>query len=308
MTFTGQSGVSFDRAGRISMHEVLQRIEETTGGLLRAGGLRAVALRASALLPDRLPAAGPGGRAAGPVHALHRAGGVLRLPVRPAVPRAVARGSRRPCATRSIGCGPRPTAIPRRPARCAALDQLLRRMFPSDRSLSRAEALRVGERAVKAVYVHSHMDEETFDVERVAQCCDSNCYPDGGTIPVCNYNVLYREKEHQFMHAPRTWNERTRRAAAAAPLAADRDHMTGAHGPPGRQALPGHRRVARAGAGDGPGVRPRRGRGSPSPSTGTRPTPTRPGRGCRGDAAPGGPASRWSSRARWPTPRTPRRW
>ncbi len=52
---------------------------------------------------------------------------------------------------------------------------------------------------MKAVYVHSHMDEETFDIERVAQCCDTNCYADGSTIPVCSYNVLYREKEAAFM-------------------------------------------------------------------------------------------------------------
>ena len=60
------------------------------------------------------------------------------------------------------------------------------------------------------------MDEETFDVERVAQCCDSNCYPDGGTIPVCSYNVLYRDKEHQFMHAAPALEPAHRRAAAAA--------------------------------------------------------------------------------------------
>ncbi len=35
ITYTGQGGVSFDRSGRISMHEVLRRIEETTGGMLR---------------------------------------------------------------------------------------------------------------------------------------------------------------------------------------------------------------------------------------------------------------------------------
>ena len=45
------------------------------------------------------------------------------------------------------------------------------------------EALRVSERAVKAVYVHSHMDEETFDVERAVECCDSNCYADGTHDP-----------------------------------------------------------------------------------------------------------------------------
>ena len=62
---------------------------------------------------------------------------------------------------------------------------------------------------MKAVYIHSHMDEETFDTERAVECCDSNCYPDGTTIPVCNYNVLYREKEVHFNLEPRRWNERT---------------------------------------------------------------------------------------------------
>ena len=83
-------------------------------------------------------------------------------------------------------------------------------MFPADRPLiARARRCASAERAAKAVYVHSHMDEETFDTERVAQCCDSNCYADGSTIPVCNYNVLYREKEAAFMTEPRAWNERS---------------------------------------------------------------------------------------------------
>ena len=60
-------------------------------------------------------------------------------------------------------------------------------------ALPREQALRASERAVKAIYVHSHMDEETFDVERAIDCCDSNCYADGRTVPVCNYNVLYRD-------------------------------------------------------------------------------------------------------------------
>ena len=69
-------------------------------------------------------------------------------------------------------------------------------------------ALRAGEKAIKAVYVHSHMDEETFDTERAVDCCDSNCYADGTTIPVCNYNVLYREKEAKFNVEPAHWGER----------------------------------------------------------------------------------------------------
>ena len=64
-------------------------------------------------------------------------------------------------------------------------------------------------RLSKAIYIHSHMDEETFDVERIVQCCDSNCYADGSTIPVCSYNVLYREKEARFMKHAVAWNERS---------------------------------------------------------------------------------------------------
>jgi uncharacterized radical SAM superfamily Fe-S cluster-containing enzyme len=74
--------------------------------------------------------------------------------------------------------------------------------------VDRQEALRTLERASKAIYIHSHMDEETFDTERIVQCCDSNCYADGTTIPVCTYNILYREKEPHFMLKPAKWNER----------------------------------------------------------------------------------------------------
>ena len=79
------------------------------------------------------------------------------------------------------------------------LRNLLERMFPSGRSITRDESLRAGEKAVKAIYVHSHMDAEDFDNERLVMCCDSNVYPSGESIPVCAYNVLYREKENRFM-------------------------------------------------------------------------------------------------------------
>ncbi|TMQ15079.1 MAG: hypothetical protein E6J90_25995 [Deltaproteobacteria bacterium] len=88
------------------------------------------------------------------------------------------------------------------------LRRMLDAMFPSDRPLTADQAIRAGERAVKAVYVHSHMDEETFDVERTVDCCDSNCYADGSTIPVCNYNVLYRDKEANFNVEPARWGSR----------------------------------------------------------------------------------------------------
>jgi hypothetical protein len=67
------------------------------------------------------------------------------------------------------------------------------------------------------------MDEETFDTERAADCCDSNCYADGRSIPVCNYNVLYRDKEPQFNVTPRRWDTRAggNKAARSLPLFKD---------------------------------------------------------------------------------------
>src|SRR5947209_14922373 len=49
-----------------------------------------------------------------------------------------------------------------------------------------------------ADYIHSHMDEENFDVARVMKCCVGVPEADGSNIPTCSYNVLYREKDRRF--------------------------------------------------------------------------------------------------------------
>lgn len=208
ITYTGQGGVAFDRSGRISMREVLQRIEETTNGLLRV----------SDFIPS--PSAHPlcyqiaymlidddGGPAVPFLRFMDRdtmyrvlqdhlylePNTQLERALQDAMDMVWSRGE--PDDERILGM----------------LNKLVRKMFPTDKRLSPAEALRISERSAKAVYIHSHMDEETFDVERIYQCCDSNCYADGSTVPVCNYNILYREKEAKFMVKPKEWGERTGR-------------------------------------------------------------------------------------------------
>jgi uncharacterized radical SAM superfamily Fe-S cluster-containing enzyme len=201
MTFTGQSGASFDRSGRISMREVLQRIEETTGGLLTVADF----------VPS--PCAHP------LCYQIAYLLGDPDDPDGPMVPltRLVDRDTFYDCLSERLYIEPSPRleaalhdAINRlfaedRPdgeRTLSMLKRMLGELFPPGRGLSEEAALRTAERWAKAVYVHSHMDEETFDVERVAQCCDSNCYPDGSTVPVCSYNVLYRETEEHFMMKP----------------------------------------------------------------------------------------------------------
>ncbi|MBI5517599.1 MAG: radical SAM protein [Deltaproteobacteria bacterium] len=208
ITYTGQGGTHFDpsRSGRISMVEVLDRIAETTHGWLTREDFvsspcaHPLCYQIAYLLLD--PDGGP------PVpftrfmprEALY-ACLAERLYLEPsraledALQDAMDRlwVSDEPEAERTL----------------KILRQLLGALFPRDRVITREEALRAAERASKAVYVHSHMDEDTFDVERLAQCCDSNCAEDGTTIPVCAYNVLYKEKEAEFMAAPRSWGERS---------------------------------------------------------------------------------------------------
>ncbi len=207
MTYTGQSGVSFqqeDRSGRISMYEVLERIEQTTGGFLTPDDwvpspcAHPLCYQIAYLLLD--PEGGkpiPFTRFM-PKEALYEAlADRLYLEPTPALERVLKESIDR---LWSEDGDERTLRL---------LKRLLLEMFPQGKTLSREAALRVSERAIKAVYIHSHMDEETFDAERTAECCDSNCYADGRTVPVCNYNILYREKEAHFMTKPVNWNERS---------------------------------------------------------------------------------------------------
>ena len=205
MTFTGQSGASFPKSGRISTYEVLERIEATTAGLLSASDFvpspcaHPLCYQIAYLLID--PEAGP------PIPFTRF---MSRRELSDALadrlylePTAQLEASLRRAIDRAWT---EDTAEAERVLRL--LKHLLSDMFPRGGHRAPEAALRAAERAVKAVYIHSHMDEDTFDTERARECCDSNCYADGTTIPVCNYNVLFREKEHAFNRYPKRWNDR----------------------------------------------------------------------------------------------------
>jgi uncharacterized radical SAM superfamily Fe-S cluster-containing enzyme len=206
MTFTGQSGATFDRSGRISMFEVLELIEEKTGGLLRPSDFvtspcaHPLCYQIAYLLID--PAGGdpiPLTRIMPREELFDALSDRLYLE-----PSARLEESLKMAIDRLWASDEEPESA----RALRLLRNMLETMFPSDHPLTREQALAAGERAIKAVYIHSHMDEETFDTERAVDCCDSNCYADGTTIPVCNYNVLYREKEARFNALPARWGTR----------------------------------------------------------------------------------------------------
>jgi hypothetical protein len=80
----------------------------------------------------------------------------------------------------------------------ATLKRLLKEMFPPGRPLPLADRQKIAERATKAIYIHSHMDEESFDVSRIMKCSVGVPEIDGSNIPTCSYNILYRERDRRF--------------------------------------------------------------------------------------------------------------
>lgn len=52
---------------------------------------------------------------------------------------------------------------------------------------------------ITIISVHAFMDEYNFDVERAKKCCITEILPNGQMIPFCVYNILYRkEMKKQF--------------------------------------------------------------------------------------------------------------
>ncbi len=79
------------------------------------------------------------------------------------------------------------------------LRRLLSEIYPENgRALPLEVRQKRAERSIKAIYIHSHMDEASFDVGRVMKCCVGVPEEDGTFIPTCSYNVLHREKDPRF--------------------------------------------------------------------------------------------------------------
>lgn len=82
--------------------------------------------------------------------------------------------------------------------RLPAVKAWLARLHPPGKTLSPAERQAVAEESILAVYLHSHMDEDTLDLARLVACPDQVPDPDGRLIPACAYNLFYREKDPRF--------------------------------------------------------------------------------------------------------------
>ena len=199
LTFTGQGGVGFDRQARITIPDLHRILETHTGGRIRP--------------KDFVPSPLAHAHCYSICYLLMLDGGGY-------VPftRFLGRERVYDLLSDSIYIQPRekvetmlreaidelwadPDSCPEGEAVLRTLRGLIDRMFPPGAPISLEERQRIAERASKAVYIHSHMDEETFDVARIMKCSVGVPEEDGSNIPTCSYNVLYREKDARFADA-----------------------------------------------------------------------------------------------------------
>jgi hypothetical protein len=198
MTFTGQSGADFDRATRYTTYDALVDLERQTDGLLRVDDFvpSPVAHSLCYLVTYLLRLDDgrwlPFPRFMEPEDVRALLSGGLYLEPGPAVEDKLGDVIARLWAG-DIECDEADTVL-------AVLKRLVGEIFAP--GLSDVERLAVSERHTKAIYVHTHMDEETFDTDRIRQCCVGMPGADGTNIPSCAYNVLYRERDARFTPAP----------------------------------------------------------------------------------------------------------
>jgi len=78
------------------------------------------------------------------------------------------------------------------------LRRLVTAVYPAGVNRTDFERQREAEKHLLTVYLHAHMDEDTFDVARVAVCPDRVPDDRGRMIPACAYNLFYRMHDHRF--------------------------------------------------------------------------------------------------------------
>ncbi len=187
MTFTGQGGRGFEPAARITVPDILKQLEATTEGRIA--------------LKDFVPSPCAHPMCYQTCYLLHTDEGWLPFA------RFMSKPQIRELLTGNLYMEPGETlervlqdvindlwAADAQPSVLKALKSTLRELGGADYR----QQQRIAERTAKTLYIHSHMDDENFDTDRIRQCCVGVPAADGGNIPTCSYNILYRGRDPRF--------------------------------------------------------------------------------------------------------------
>ena len=189
MTYTGQGGGRFERTGHIPVDEAAQIVCRQTDGELEFGDFvtRPSAHPLCYLICYAL-------KAGGAVVPFARLAGADRLAEMIADSYLVRPHEGQDFFTDAIN----QLYAQGRTEHLRVLRRLVEELYPPGRPLGPFDRQRIAESAVRTVYVHAHMDEDTFDCSRAMLCPDLVPAEPGRLIPACTYNLLYRMKDERF--------------------------------------------------------------------------------------------------------------
>jgi uncharacterized radical SAM superfamily Fe-S cluster-containing enzyme len=192
MTYTGQGGATFEPRRHVPVEGVERCIEEATGGR--------IARRDFVPLPTAHPLC------YGVTYLLTGGAGALHPMTRLLRPETLARQLAdgyllRPSdgfeAELKEGLD-RLWASGADPAILATVKDLVRTVYPPGQPLDVHERQRRAERRVKTIYVHAHMDEDTFEVGRAMRCPDQVPVHAERLVGACAYNLFHRQRDARF--------------------------------------------------------------------------------------------------------------
>ncbi len=79
----------------------------------------------------------------------------------------------------------------------STLKSMMTDLFPAQ-PITVAERQRRAEKQLKTIYVHAHMDEDTWELGRAVRCPDQVPVDGKQLIGACNYNLFYRMRDERF--------------------------------------------------------------------------------------------------------------
>lgn len=191
MTYTGQGGAHFLPRQHIPVDGVARRIVAASGGQLSAvdfvplPGVHPLCYAVAYLLSDK-----------GSLHSFRElldreimirnlAGGYLMQPsaeletaLKQAIDRLWSQGGKAHL--------------------LAVVKRMLRHVYPTDEHLTLHTRQQRAESMVKTIYIHAHMDEDTYEIGRAMRCSDQVPVDAQRLVGACNYNLFYRQKDERF--------------------------------------------------------------------------------------------------------------
>jgi 7,8-dihydro-6-hydroxymethylpterin dimethyltransferase len=78
------------------------------------------------------------------------------------------------------------------------LRNMLAAIYPPGPALDVYQRQRAGERFVKTIFVHAHMDEDTYETGRAMRCPDQVVMDEHNLVGACNFNLMYRMPDPLF--------------------------------------------------------------------------------------------------------------